>query len=859
MPTQVSSPRSSSSPSSDSSEDGRFLPGTLLGDRYRIISLLGAGGMGEVYRATDLRLGQAVALKFLPEEASRDPKTLARFNNEVKIARQVAHPNVCRVYDIGEVEGLAYLSMEYVDGEDLNSLLRRIGRLPSDKAIEISRKLCAGLAAAHDKGVLHRDLKPANIMIDGRGHVLITDFGLAGVMGQIEGLEARNGTPGYMSPEQLAGTEVSAQSDVFALGVVLYEMFTGKRPYTAKTRAELMRLTGEGKPASPRSIVKDIDPAVETVILRCLDPDPRRRPSSALAVSAALPGGDPLAAALAAGETPSPQMVAESGEKCGMGSKAAFGWMAAVILGLAAVTFVRERVNVLAKIPFDQPPEVLAQKSREILTQLGYGDGGKYSASGFAYRVPVLRYMLRQMPGDPWPRLAKGRPAGMRFWYRSSSFPLAPQQTGPLMHVTISDPPPDVAGMTDVMVDPQGRLLAFTAVPPDYTATTNQPHAPPWNTLFQAAGLDIARFRPVDSRWTPPAMADARAAWDGSYSENPDIPIHIEAAAFQGKPVFFVQYGPWMQPPRPGAPPEGRSPGDLVYLILQLVVVLGSIPFARYNLQMGRGDTHGAFRLGLFATALNLAAWIIGGTHVGNASEGDLFFMACMHAVFGGVTLALTYISFEPFVRRKWPQTIISWSRIMAGKFRDPVVGKETLIGTAIGLVLELIGLCGMLVHGAVGTPSLDISTSELALMGARQMTGLYLWLGSDTLFKSLGILFLLFLARTLLRKQWLAAGLLIIVLAGVSAPNLPNPLVAWPTYIVMFSVMVLTLMYFGLWALVRAIFTTSLLGAFPLTTSLSAWYGWAAVVTMIAVLGPAVVGFRTSLAGQRLFRVMDE
>src|SRR5260370_28358697 len=156
--------------------------------------------MGEVYRATDLRLGQPVALKSLPEETATDPKTLARFHTEVRIARQVAHPNVCRVYDIGEVEGLSYISMEYVDGEDLHSLLRRIGRLPSDKALEIARKLCAGLAAAHDKGVLHRDLKPANIMIDGRGHVLITDFGLAGIILQLAGLQTRKRNPRYLAP-----------------------------------------------------------------------------------------------------------------------------------------------------------------------------------------------------------------------------------------------------------------------------------------------------------------------------------------------------------------------------------------------------------------------------------------------------------------------------------------------------------------------------------------------------------------------------------------------------------------------------------------------------------------------------------
>ncbi|MBI1874126.1 MAG: serine/threonine protein kinase, partial [Acidobacteria bacterium] len=157
----------------------RFLPGAILAGRYRVVGPLGRGGMGDVYRADDLKLGQSVALKFLTARMARDREWLARFHNEVKIARQVSHPNVCRVHDIGEVDGEPFLSMEYVDGEDLASLLRRIGRLPSDKAVEIARQLAAGLAAAHHNGVLHRDLKPANVMIDGRGRVKITDFGLA--------------------------------------------------------------------------------------------------------------------------------------------------------------------------------------------------------------------------------------------------------------------------------------------------------------------------------------------------------------------------------------------------------------------------------------------------------------------------------------------------------------------------------------------------------------------------------------------------------------------------------------------------------------------------------------------------------
>ena len=167
--------------SDSSSHHGRFLPGTKLAGRYRIVSLLGRGGMGEVYRADDLRLGQTVALKFLPPELAKDAKRLEYFHNEVRLARQMSHPNVCRVYDIGEVDGQHFISMEYIDGEDLKTLLHRIGRLPKDKGMQIAQQLCSGLAAAHARGVLHRDLKPANIMIDGQGQVRITDFGLATV------------------------------------------------------------------------------------------------------------------------------------------------------------------------------------------------------------------------------------------------------------------------------------------------------------------------------------------------------------------------------------------------------------------------------------------------------------------------------------------------------------------------------------------------------------------------------------------------------------------------------------------------------------------------------------------------------
>ena len=273
-------------------DEERFAPGMLIVERYRILALAGRGGMGEVFRADDLVLGQLVALKFLPESITG--LMLERFHNEVRMARRISHPNVCRVYDIGEFNNQFFISMEYVDGEDLSSLLRRIGRPPSDTALEIARRICAGLAAAHDKGVLHRDLKPSNIMLDGRGEVRIMDFGLAGLAHEIE--DVRSGTPAYMAPEQLAGKEVTARSDIYALGLVFYELFTGKPLFAGKSHDEIMRVRRETTPQRISTLVGDLHPTVEMVILRCLEDEPENRPSSALIVSAALPGGEYLIA-----------------------------------------------------------------------------------------------------------------------------------------------------------------------------------------------------------------------------------------------------------------------------------------------------------------------------------------------------------------------------------------------------------------------------------------------------------------------------------------------------------------------------------------------------------------------------------
>src|SRR5262245_53374446 len=200
-------------------DDARFPPGRIFASRYRIVSLLGRGAMGEVYRADDLHLGQAVALKLMSEVMARRQDGLQRLTDEVRLARTIVHPNVCRVYDIGHADGWHYLSMEYVDGETLASLLRRVGQPSRAKGFEMARQLCAGLGSAHGRGVLHRDLKPTNIMIDGRGQVRILDFGLA--VAAADDVREVAGTPAYMSPEQRAGERLTIHSDLYALGRVL--------------------------------------------------------------------------------------------------------------------------------------------------------------------------------------------------------------------------------------------------------------------------------------------------------------------------------------------------------------------------------------------------------------------------------------------------------------------------------------------------------------------------------------------------------------------------------------------------------------------------------------------------------------
>ncbi len=840
--------------------DGRFVAGTLLGGRYRVVGLLGKGGMGEVYRADDLRLEQTVALKFLPESLQHDRERLERFYNEVRVARQVSHPAVCRVYDVGEADGLHFLSMEFVDGENLASLLRRIGRLPPDKALEIARQLCAGLAAAHAKGVLHRDVKPANVMLDGRGHARIMDFGLAGVMASFEGAEVRSGTPAYMSPEQLEGREVTTRSEVYSLGLVLYELFTGRKAFEARSRADLLRAQRDDVPVHPSNLVPELDPAVERAILRCLEKEPARRPTSALALAALLPGGDPLAAALAAGETPSLELVAAAGECEGLGRVQAWGVLLALLAGLLAMPFLARRLQAHHRVSADRPPLVLEDRARELLRSLGAESAPRDSAVGFGVDSEALVWTRAHDPSPRrWGNFVEDRPALLQFWYRQSPQPLVALRD---MRAAWADPTLVVADMAGVRLDLRGRLLSLYRVPPQ----VEQPRAPDapadpapdWGPLFAAAQLDATTLRPVTPLWTPPFYCDRRAAWEGAYPGRPDLPLRVEGASYRGRVVAFFLVSPWTRPERaqPRAPSRVERAGKVMVLVLfGALVALGAL-LARRNDGRGRSDRRGAARVAGFTLITSLAALLLGAGHVPDTlGEVELLARGAGPAFLRVAILWLFYLALEPYARRLWPRTLVGWARLLGGGLRDPVVGRDVLLGSAWGVALAVTLSLTLLVPAwLAGVPAEPRVTRLWVTLGSTLWAAETLKFLLDGVALSLAALLLLSLLRLLLRREHWAASALALLLAGVNTSmNFEN--VGWlavPIGLGVMTAYVLMLVRFGLLAVSVGLTVTNLLAALPLTPDPSAWHAQPTLLSLALVSALAAYGLRTALGGTR-------
>jgi serine/threonine-protein kinase len=307
-----------------------------------------------------------------------------------------------------------------------------------------------------------------------------------------------------MAPEQLTGKEVSVESDLYAVGLILYEMFTGKPAFEAHTMAEMMRLRQQSRVTNPSTLVADLDKSVERAILRCLEADPKARPGSALAVAALLPGGDPLAAALAEGETPSPETVAAAGSTDALSLKFAIPALVGIGLVMTALCLVIPRLNWMSLIPMENPPEMLTAKAREIAKGLGYTDRYADWAAAFFVEGPNLQYLLSKGHNmDEWGRILAQPPSGLAYWYRQSPRPMVAERSNSYGAVRATDPPVTLPGMLSVNVELDGRLRRFLAVPPEQEPAPAEAKPIDWAPFFKAAQLDMAPFKPAEPQWDP--------------------------------------------------------------------------------------------------------------------------------------------------------------------------------------------------------------------------------------------------------------------------------------------------------------------------------------------------------------------
>ncbi|HKQ50311.1 MAG TPA: serine/threonine-protein kinase [Phycisphaerae bacterium] len=839
----------------DISEPPVFQTGDVVADRYRIVALLGKGAMGRVYRAEDDRLEQEVALKFLPRLQVLDPTWRRRVESEVRLGREVGHPNICRVYDLGNLEGAPYISMEYVDGEDLASLLRRVGRLTGTRAVDIARQICAGLAAAHIHGVLHRDLKPANVMIDQKGRVRITDFGLAVLAGQVSSREIRAGTPRYMAPEQIAGVAVTEKSDIYALGLVLYEMFTGRPAFDADNVLEYLRLHQSVDPPAPSTIVPEIDPKVEAVILACLRKDPTERPESALLVAAALPGGDLLAAALDAGQIPTREMVAQAAAQGRLSRRGTYRAAVGALGLFVAAIVIGNNTHPIARHGGVKAPEVLMERAHDVIRRAGRPPSPRQGEGQYVPAEDVVNSRIAATVDGAPLCLAIPERDELVFVYsehRADGGPLGSDVLSFLM----PGPRPrlfdaEANRKTTVVLDGQGRLLCLET-PTQYTPTVSgQEMTADWSALVQTTGHDVHELVPTQ----PVAVGDFDRGQSRAFLSRSGEPLNrsvrIEAAGEHDRIQWLAVLD--KAPSRSDSIFSSSSARWMFVMTLRNAVLLlllaAALPAAWKNWKQ-RGDLAGAVRLGCFVFALRMLGHLLTMRNVGGLADAINSAAAnAISALCEGMIVALFYMAIEAQVRRRWPRILGGWSRLLEGRVRDPFVGRDVLLGCAVGCfwaVLVFVDRQFPEWTGWEARTQMRLYQGFEDVFGARFAAAGILNSLRGGIYQGLVVLLLLLIGTWLAgARRWPALFFAWLIGAAMFAPAATHPLTAWTLFAFgIVGVALFVLLRWGLVSILAALLVVGFLTDFPVTFDLDAWFAGYSLFTLGATLGLILWGF---------------
>ena len=466
---------------------------------------------------------------------------------------------------------------------------------------------------------------------------------------------------------------------------------------------------------------------------------------------------------------------------------------------------------------------------------------------------------------EQWKRILGVSPSPMSFWYRESPAPLVVERSPANFRangrVTLSDPAPVLPGMISVVVDLEGRLQRLTAAPDTTAPGSDAGSAANWSALFAAAGLDMARFSAATPVAASSVINDAREAWTGFFADRSDLPVRVDAASFRGRATSFELSFPWT--PSKSLLGASRQPIPIVVSILLLALYAAVGLVARHNVAANRSDLRGAYRIGLYFGLGDIAIWMFGVHHPAMARSVEDFLRHLPSALFGTVISGLFYLAIEPWVRRYWPEAMITWSRILVGRWRDPVVARDVLVGIVWAMISTLTQrLVTAIVMWSGGPPTPPNNIFSPIGLGLEKLMGgwgiaadlpAHFLQGYST---AVQFFFGLFLFRLLLRRPWLGAGacfVFFMVLNGIGGVPIFGPDAA--LFIAMSTALTIVVaLKYGVLATVVFVSVAMFTDGFLLTTNLGAWYGQSSVVGIVVVSVVALWAFRTSLGGRPLF-----